>query len=154
MSDTIREATSEDLDIILELYRELTPDDLPIEPNTAQAILDRIVGDRALSILLLEVDHEPVATCAVSIIPNLTRGGMPYAVIENVVTRKANRGKGCGSAVMKAAIAKAESENCYKIMLMTGSSNPKTHRFYESLGFNGSDKTAYVLKKDVPTPAH
>ena len=35
-------------------------------------------------------------------------------------------------------------ENCYKIMLLTGTKDEKTLRFYEHAGFNSSDKTAFI----------
>ena len=38
----------------------------------------------------------------------------------------------------------AEQENCYKIMLLTGSKNQKTLRFYEKAGYNSIDKTAFI----------
>ena len=38
----------------------------------------------------------------------------------------------------------AEKENCYKMMLLTGSKKPETLRFYEKAGYNSSDKTAFI----------
>ena len=38
----------------------------------------------------------------------------------------------------------AVDENCYKILLATGSDDPAVHRFYENAGYNSIDKTAYV----------
>ena len=38
----------------------------------------------------------------------------------------------------------AENENCYKMMLLTGSKKPETLRFYEKAGYNSNDKTAFI----------
>ena len=38
----------------------------------------------------------------------------------------------------------AEQENCYKMMLLTGSKRLETLHFYEKAGYNSSDKTAFV----------
>ena len=37
-----------------------------------------------------------------------------------------------------------EKENCYKMMLLTGSRKPETLQFYEECGYNSSDKTAFI----------
>ena len=37
-----------------------------------------------------------------------------------------------------------EQENCYKMMLLTGSKKPETLHFYEKAGYNSSDKTAFI----------
>ena len=37
-----------------------------------------------------------------------------------------------------------EKENCYKMMLLTGSKKPETLHFYEKAGYNSSDKTAFI----------
>ena len=153
-SEILRISVSGDLDAILDLYRDLTPDDLPFEKEDAGRIYQKILDDDSFMVLVLEHNESIVATCALSIIPNLTRGGMPYAVIENVVTKTDKRKKGFGTKIMNYAIELAEKNGCYKIMLLTGSKNEETHRFYEKLGFHGDDKTAYVIKKEVPKPAH
>lgn len=35
-------------------------------------------------------------------------------------------------------------ENCYKMMLLTGSKNESTLAFYERAGYNQNDKTAFI----------
>ena len=37
-----------------------------------------------------------------------------------------------------------EKENCYKMMLLTGSKKPETLHFYEKAGYNSNDKTAFI----------
>ena len=71
-------------------------------------------------------------------------GSAPYALVENVVTRRDYRGQGCGSAVLEAAKNLAAECGCYKIMLMTGSKKESTLRFYERAGYRKTDKTAFV----------
>jgi len=38
----------------------------------------------------------------------------------------------------------AKMENCYKMMLLTGSKKESTMKFYEGAGYNSSDKTAFI----------
>ncbi len=79
-------------------------------------------------------------------IPNLTRGGAPYAAIENVVVERALRGGGLGRQVMRFALDEAWRRGCYKALLQTGSRDPRVHRFYEACGFSASDKTGFVAR--------
>lgn len=88
------------------------------------------------------IKDAPVATCTLVIVPNLTRRGMPYALIENVATHRDHRNKGYATALLEAAACRAFEEGCYKVMLMTGSDAPATLRFYEKAGFEQS-KTGF-----------
>ena len=78
------------------------------------------------------------------IIPNLTHGQRPYAFIENVVTDKDFRKKGYATACLNYAKDIAKRENCYKMMLLTGSKEESTLKFYERAGYNKNDKTAFI----------
>ena len=50
-----------------------------------------------------EIDGEIVSSCVCVIILNLTRGIRPYAFVENVVTHKDYRGKGCATDCLQYA---------------------------------------------------
>ena len=78
------------------------------------------------------------------IIPNLTRNIRPYAFIENVVTNEAYRGKGYSTECLDYAKAIAIKNNCYKMMLLTGTKNESTLDFYRKAGYNSEDKTAFI----------
>ena len=45
---------------------------------------------------------------------------------------------------LEAACGIARSAGCYKVMLLTGSKQDATLRFYERAGFNQNDKTAFI----------
>jgi GNAT superfamily N-acetyltransferase len=79
------------------------------------------------------------------VIPNLTRHGKPFALIENVVTHGAWRRRGFGAALLKAAADRASWCGCYKVMLMTGSKESGTLAFYEKAGFEQS-KTGFQMR--------
>jgi DNA-binding MurR/RpiR family transcriptional regulator len=38
----------------------------------------------------------------------------------------------------------AKQQNCYKIILLTGSKNQKTLDFYKNAAYNNTDKTAFI----------
>lgn len=140
----IREAEKRDLQEILELYLFLHETDIPEETEQLKTTWDTIVNDENHHLIVCEIDGKIVASCVCVIIPNLTRNVRPYAFIENVVTHGDFRGKGYATACLNYARKIAEDNNCYKMMLLTGSKEEKTLHFYENAGYNSSDKTAFI----------
>ncbi len=147
----IRAAEQADLPALLDLYRHLIPEDVRCPDDKASDILERLERFQGSAVLIGLLGSDLVASCTVIIIPNLTRGGMPYALIENVVTHAGHRGLGLGKAILKAALARAWAAECYKAMLMTGSQKPSTLAFYEAAGFEQS-KTGFQARR-LPTRA-
>ena len=100
--------------------------------------------DKNHHIIVNIIDGRMVSSCVCVIIPNLTRNIRPYAFIENVVTHGDYRGKGYATECLDFAKKIAEKENCYKMMLLTGSKKESTLNFYTNAGYNSSDKTAFI----------
>lgn len=140
----IREADKDDLNALLELYLCLHEDSIPEETEHLSNTWEQIVNDPNHHIIVNEVDGRIVSSCVCVIIPNLTRNVRPYAFIENVVTHKDYRRRGLAQECLNFAREIALKENCYKMMLLTGSKDPNTLRFYEKVGYNSSDKTAFI----------
>ena len=140
----IREATKNDLKALLELYLYLHEDSIPEQDEHLKNTWDQILEDKNHHLIVNEIDGKIVSSCVCVIIPNLTRNVRPYAFIENVVTHADYRKKGYAAECLAYAKALAQKENCYKMMLLTGSKNPETLRFYEKAGYNSSDKTAFI----------
>ena len=142
----IREVESKDLDSLLELYLHLHETTIPEHDEHLKDTWDTIINDPNYHIVVCEEDGKIVSSCVCLVVPNLTRNVRPYALIENVVTHKEYRGKGYATGCLNFAKEIAVANNCYKMMLMTGSKNPKTLKFYENAGYSSSDKTAFNLK--------
>ncbi len=140
----IREAKREDLDALLELYLFLHEDSIPEKNNHLEETWEQIIGDPNHHLIVCEEEGKIISSCVCVIIPNLTRNIRPYAFVENVVTHADYRGKGYATECLDFARRIAEQENCYKMMLLTGSKSPKTLNFYEKAGYNSSDKTAFI----------
>ena len=77
-------------------------------------------------------------------IRDLTRACRPYGVIENVVTHAQHRNRGHGKALLSHALAVAWSQGCYKVMLLTGRTDPSVHRLYTRAGFRSGIKVGYM----------
>lgn len=142
----LREAGEDDLQEVLRLYRQLQPDDPVIADNAARTVFLEIVESPWLAIYLLEEAGRVCASCYLNVIPNLTRSAQPYAVIENVITDEALRGRGVGKMLMNEVLAIVWERGCYKAMLQTGSKKESTHAYYRACGFSGDDKKGYVAR--------
>ena len=140
----IREITNNDFDGLLKLYMELHDNPFPEKDQHVMAVWEQIISDKDHHIIVAEEDGVIAASCVCVIIPNLTHGQRPYAFIENVVTSAKYRRKGLASACLSFACELARKENCYKLMLMTGSKDRGVLDFYENAGYNCSDKTAFI----------
>ncbi len=94
----------------------------------------------------MEDAGEIVASCTLAIIKNLTRNLRPYGLIENVITHPDYRRKGYGTEVLHKAVQIATEQNCYKVMLLTGSKSEDTLRFYKKAGFVQGVKTGFIIQ--------
>ncbi|MBQ6018224.1 MAG: GNAT family N-acetyltransferase [Clostridiales bacterium] len=140
----IREVTSEDLNELLELYLFLHEEGLPEDNEHLRNTWSQIINDPNHHIIVNVIDSKIVSSCVCVIIPNLTRGIRPYAFVENVVTHADYRGKGYATECLNYAKQIAIDNNCYKMMLLTGSKRESTLKFYENAGYNKNDKTAFI----------
>ncbi|NKE47942.1 GNAT family N-acetyltransferase [Roseomonas frigidaquae] len=147
MAALIRPARAEDLAGMLELYRHLNQDDPPPAPTAAEAAWHALLHSGLTTVFVAEMEARPVASCTLVIVPNLTRGGRSYGVIENVVTHAAHRQRGLGHAVLQAALDAAWAAGCYKVMLASGSKQEATLRFYEAAGFTRGGKTFFEARR-------
>lgn len=141
----MRRIRREELDTLLALYKHLHRKDAPLpQRSTLDALWTSIMADPRLFYFVGELDGAIISSCTLSIIPNLTRGGRPYGLIENVVTNAKHRNRGFGTAVLRRALQATWDANCYKVMLLTGSKEDSAFGFYEGAGFRRGIKTGFV----------
>lgn len=142
----IRHAAHEDLPGVLELYRHLHPDE-QLPPETANAVWSALLASGFTTVVLAEAAERLVSSCTLAIVPNLSRGGRSYAVIENVVTHTDFRQRGLGRRVLAHAVELAWQADCYKVLLATGSKRETTLHFYEGAGFQRGAKTYFEIRR-------
>ena len=141
----IRQVEERDLMGLLSLYNQLHDNPIPENSRDLRALWKRILRDSNHHIIVVEEeDGKLISSCVLVIVPNLTHNQRPYALIENVITDVFCRNKGYATACLNYAKEITEKENCYKIMLLTGSKQESTLSFYEKLGYNRQDKTAFI----------
>lgn len=140
----VREAKKEDLKEILELYLCLHEESVPEQSDHLLNTWKQILEDENHHLIVKELNGKIVSSCVCVIIPNLTRNVRPYAFVENVVTHSDFRGLGLATECLNYAKQIAQQNNCYKMMLLTGSKEKKTLDFYRRAGYNSTDKTAFI----------
>jgi len=142
----IRIADRDDIAGLLALYRHLNPGDKEATLEDGLKNWELLKLYPGSDIFVACRDDVLVASCTLIIVPNLTRGGMSYALIENVVTHADYRRQGHGKAILHAAVDAAWRAGCYKAMLLTGSKEAGTLKFYRDAGFEQS-KTGFQVRR-------
>lgn len=140
----IREINEQDLEGLMKLYTQLHDNLMPEKLDEISDLWKQILADKNHHIIVAEEDKKIVSSCVCVVIPNLTHNQHPYALIENVITDEHYRNKGLATACLDYAKEIANREECYKLMLLTGSKKDSTLNFYERAGYNKNDKTAFI----------
>lgn len=79
------------------------------------------------------------------------RHAEPYGYAENVYIVPEERGKGIGTDLIRAVVAEARRQGCYKVIGTSKTSNERAHIFYERLGFrNVGVEFRIDLKESAP----
>jgi GNAT superfamily N-acetyltransferase len=146
----IREAKANDLDPVMLLYSHLFDNDEKAEEEALEKAWQDILNDPRMHFFILENYATPVSMCVLSIIPNLTRGARPYGLIENVVTRRECRNQGYGTELLGHALSVAWKSGCYKVMLLTGRTDPAVFRLYEKAMFKRGVKEGLIAYPPLP----
>ena len=132
----VRPARERDLPDLLQLYGELHSGDPAVPAERAAQLWSEIAGQPGRTVLLAELDGAPVGTLDCVCLANLTRGGRPFMLIENVVVASSARRQGIGSQLLDAALELARVADCYKVQLLSRSDRVEAHAFYEAAGFH------------------
>ncbi|MBN1663585.1 MAG: GNAT family N-acetyltransferase [Deltaproteobacteria bacterium] len=142
----VRLARADELAKLIDLYRHLNPEDEYADLGRFEAIWKKIQADGDICYFVIEDDGRFAASCWLSIIPNLTRGGRSIGFVENVITHPDCRRKGYAAAVLKEAVETSRRRGCYKVILQSGRKRTEGHKLYEKLGFNKESKYGYELR--------
>jgi len=141
----IREIRKDDLDQLLELYLYLHEDSIPAHDERLEKMWEGMLNDENHHVIVYETDGRIVSSVTCTIIRNVTHNVRPFAFVEYVVTHEDYRGRGYATACLNYAKELAIAENCYKLMLMTGSKKESTLNFYRRAGYNSDEKTGFIL---------
>ena len=140
----VRLATEEDIPRILELYRELVITTSQVEQDRSSSlddcrrVFDEIRATQGHELIVAESKGTVVGTIMLLIVPNLSHGASPWALVENMVIDAGYRRQGLGTMLMDYAVARAKEAGCYKIQLVSNKKRQDAYQFYCSSGFEAS----------------
>lgn len=139
----VRAVDEGDAEGLVRLYDQLAGDReeaQPAGPADARALVARLRSQPDRWLLVAESGGAVVGTADAVVVDNLTHGGRPWAVVENVVVDERWRGRGVGHALMDEVVDRARRRGCYKVQLLSRAERADAHRFYEGLGFARSSE--------------
>ena len=132
----VRRAESDDLPELLALLSQLHEEETPPLANEdLTSTFAEILASRTRAVLIASCDDGVVGTLDLFLMANLTRGGQPWAGIENFVVDEAHRRQGIGAALMAAAADIARRAGCYKLQLVSHHRRDAAHELYTHSGF-------------------
>lgn len=123
----------EDIEGLLELYKELTPFENSLERSIE--IYKEILQDEQYLIVVAKENNKVIGSAFGVCCKCLSVGGSPFLVIEDVIINEDFRGQGVGKKVMKVLDEFAEEKNCGYAILVSSDYRKKAHAFYDNLGF-------------------
>lgn len=138
---SVRRLGPEDHAALLALLAHLHPHPPAPEP----AAFRQLLAHPGTSLWGFDRDGTLSAIATLHVLPNLTHGGRPYGLVENVVTAPEARGLGDASAVMTAIRDHACASGAYKLMLLSGRAR-QARGFYERLGYSSDEKHGLILR--------
>ena len=116
----------------------LTATEDPSDVDAYSRALADIAATPGNTVLVAEVDGRVVGMCQLLVFRHLQHRGGRCAEVESVHVDAAGRSAGIGSALMAAAVERAEAAGCYRLQLTSNVDRPDAHRWYRRLGFQAT----------------
>lgn len=135
MTFNIRTASLQDVPLLIELYAGMDGES-PLPNALAEDIFAAIVKIPNYHIYLAFDNHQAVGTFSLLHVPTMMHKEYHrYAVLDAVTVSPTLRNQGFGTQMMKAAMQLSADAGCYKLMLSSNLRRERSHKFYQSLGF-------------------
>lgn len=133
----IRRASFDELRQILSLLSQMHDEEpAPLVTPELERTFEEILASQSRALLIAASNSDVLGTLDLIVVPNLTRGGRPWAAVENIVVDAAHRQKGIGAALLDEAVEVARSVDCYKLQLVSHSRRDAAHSLYRHSGFD------------------
>ena len=137
---TIRNASTSDIPIILELLYELgrprPQEDKDVE-EFSNIITNYLLSKPTNKIIVAEYENKVVGMASMMLLSRLNRKSLELYIPELVV-QKDHQNRGIGKKMIEFCIDFAKQYKCYRIRLESGNQRTDSHQFYKKLGFEQS----------------
>jgi ribosomal protein S18 acetylase RimI-like enzyme len=134
------EVLQEVTDEVVEAFRVLLPQLSSSAPPADRAVLDRVAGSAATTLLIARSDGKIAGTLSLVMFPIPT--GV-RAWIEDVIVDEAARGQGIGQVLTAEALRIAEDAGARTVDLTSRPSREAAGRLYERAGFQSRSTRLY-----------
>jgi ribosomal protein S18 acetylase RimI-like enzyme len=145
MDIIIRDARPADAQGIAAIIQETAAEDKEHSPVT-EAYVKEYIAAPGSGILLAEAEGAAAGLLSYSIRPGLFHAA-PSCLIELLLVRREMRGRGAGSALLKALLSRAGALGCAEVSVSTMPDNAGAIRFYRR---HGLTEEALFLEKHLP----
>ncbi len=148
---TIRNATREDLPVVLQLIHDLaTYERAPDEVTATEEQLNEVLfGDRPAAEVVLALEGDAPVGFAVFFHNFSTWLGRPGLYLEDLFVKPEERGKGYGRALLVHLARIARDRGCGRMEWAVLDWNEPAIQFYRALGARPMDEwTVFRLKRD------
>jgi len=138
---TIENAFLGDIPQLCELLALLFQQETDFQPDIekqSSGLRQIIEHPEAGSILVLRDDYIVLGMVNMLYTISTACGGR-VAIVEDMVVRAGNRGRGAGSLLLRKAIELARTTGCLRLSLLTDRTNASAIRFYQRHGFLRSE---------------
>lgn len=117
--------------LLSQMHEEASLDEAPSETAFCEIL------ESPSRVILVAVDKGTVvATVDLFVMANMTRGGRPWAGIENLVVDAEYRRSGIGRALIEVVMDIAREQGCYKLQLVSHQRRSAAHDLYRQIGFD------------------
>lgn len=136
----VRDATVEDVERVVQLLvgGTLRGGEDPSDLSPYKAALAEMADSSSSALLVAEVGGRVVGMCQLFWFRHIQGRGGLSAEIESMHVDESMRGRGIGTVLLDAAVARAAELGCYRVQLTSNRSRVDDHRFYERNGFEAS----------------
>ena len=136
----IRKATIQDIEVLNELLESLFSQEKEFKPNEKKQkkALIRIINSKKLGdIFVLQKKKKIVAMVNILYTYSTALGGN-VALLEDMIVKEDERGKGYGSKLLKSVLKTLKKEKILRVTLLSDFDNEDAHKFYNRFGFEKS----------------
>lgn len=131
---TIEALKQEDMPQLIELYKELIPPHIGFNDSLERCLKTyETMEQDDRSFLVVAKENGEILGSALGVCCQCLVN--PFLVVEDVIVRSDQRGKGIGRILMEALDKFAEEKGCAYSFLVSSDFRTGAHSFYESIGY-------------------